>query len=221
MKLRKKLLVAVALLTAMTAQAQWRVGVTGGADYNVFSMDQQYMTDYKVDGRWGVTLGVTGQYDVNDWLGVRADLNWTQKNYRHSRVVYSDVNYKLTNNYLQLPVMASFRFGGERLRGFCNLGVYGAYWLNSNRKGSDWNSFANKTTEFDEKVDFYDTRDQRWDCGLVGGIGLEYLITNHWAAQAEVRYYYSTTSTTKQYMKNKDYRYNSTTAIQIGASYIF
>ena len=190
MKLRKKLLVAVALLTAMTAQAQWRVGVTGGADYNVFSMDQQYMTDYKVDGRWGVTLGVTGQYDVNDWLGVRADLNWTQKNYRHSRVVYSDVNYKLTNNYLQLPVMASFRFGGERLRGFCNLGVYGAYWLNSNRKGSDWNSFANKTTEFDEKVDFYDTRDQRWDCGLVGGIGLEYLITNHWAAQAEVRYYY-------------------------------
>lgn len=221
MKLRKKLLVAVALLTAMTAQAQWRVGVTGGADYNVFSMDQQYMTDYKVDGRWGVTLGVTGQYDVNDWLGVRADLNWTQKNYRHSRMVYSDVNYKLTNNYLQLPVMASFRFGGERLRGFCNLGVYGAYWLNSNRKGSDWNSFANKTTEFDEKVDFYDTRDQRWDCGLVGGIGLEYLITNHWAAQAEVRYYYSTTSTTKQYMRNKDYRYNSTTAVQLGINYIF
>ena len=221
MKLRKKLLVAVALLTAMTAQAQWRVGVTGGADYNVFSMDQQYMTDYKVDGRWGVTLGVTGQYDVNDWLGVRADLNWTQKNYRHSRVVYSDVNYKLTNNYLQLPVMASFRFGGERLRGFCNLGVYGAYWLNSNRKGSDWNSFANKTTEFDEKVDFYDTRDQRWDCGLVGGIGLEYLITNHWAAQAEVRYYYSTTSTTKQCMRNKDYRYNSTTAVQLGINYIF
>ncbi len=221
MKLRKKLLVAVALLTAMTAQAQWRVGVTGGADYNVFSMDQQYMTDYKVDGRWGVTLGVTGQYDVNDWLGVRADLNWTQKNYRHSRVVYSDVNYKLTNNYLQLPMMASFRFGGERLRGFCNLGVYGAYWLNSNRKGSDWNSFANKTTEFDEKVDFYDTRDQRWDCGLVGGIGLEYLITNHWAAQAEVRYYYSTTSTTKQYMRNKDYRYNSTTAVQLGINYIF
>lgn len=221
MKLRKKLLVAVALLTAMTAQAQWRVGVTGGADYNVFSTDQQYMTDYKVDGRWGVTLGVTGQYDVNDWLGVRADLNWTQKNYRHSRVVYSDVNYKLTNNYLQLPVMASFRFGGERLRGFCNLGVYGAYWLNSNRKGSDWNSFANKTTEFDEKVDFYDTRDQRWDCGLVGGIGLEYLITNHWAAQAEVRYYYSTTSTTKQYMRNKDYRYNSTTAVQLGINYIF
>ena len=221
MKLRKKLLVAVALLTAMTAQAQWRVGVTGGADYNVFSMDQQYMTDYKVDGRWGVTLGVTGQYDVNDWLGVRADLNWTQKNYRHSRVVYSDVNYKLTNNYLQLPVMASFRFGGERLRGFCNLGVYGAYWLNSNRKGSDWNSFANKTTEFDEKVDFYDKRDQRWDIGFVGGGGVEYRFARHWAAQVELRYYYSTTSVQKDYTGFKDPRYHSTLALQAGVWYCF
>ena len=79
----------VAFLMVTTAQAQWRVGVTGGTDYNVYRMDQQYMTDYKVDGRWGVTLGVTGQYNVNDWLGVRADLNLTQKNYRHSRVVYN------------------------------------------------------------------------------------------------------------------------------------
>ncbi len=143
MEMKKKIVMAlVAFLMVTTSQAQWRVGITGGADYNVFNMDQQYMTDYKVDGRWGITLGVTGQYNVTDWLGVRADLNWTQKNYRHSRVVYSDVDYKLTNNYLQLPVMASFSFGGERLRGFCNLGVYGAYWLNSHRKGSDWNSFV-------------------------------------------------------------------------------
>ena len=220
--MNKKLLTAlVASLIFTTAQAQWRVGVTGGADYNVFSMDQQYMTDYKVDGRWGITFGVTGQYDVNEWLGVRADLNWTQKNYRHSRVVYSDVNYKLTNDYLQLPVMASFSFGGERLRGFCNLGVYGAYWLNSHRKGSDWNSFSNRTFSFDDKVDFYDNRDQRWDCGLVGGVGIEYRLAEHWAAQAEARYYYSTTSATKQYMRIADYRYNSTTALQLAINYIF
>ena len=91
--MKKKIVMAlVAFLMVTTAQAQWRIGVTGGADYNVFNMDQQYMTDYKVDGRWGVTLGITGQYNVTDWLGVRADLNWTQKNYRHSRVVYSDVD---------------------------------------------------------------------------------------------------------------------------------
>ena len=117
--------------------------------------------------------------------------------------------------------MASFRFGGERLYGFLNTGVYGAYWLSSHRKGTDWTGAVGTSYTIDEKVDFYDKRDQRWDCGLVGGIGLEYLITDHWAAQAEVRYYYSTTSTTKQYMRNADYRYNSTTAIQLGISYRF
>ena len=210
------------MLTAMTAQAQWRVGVVGGADYNVYRMDQQYMTDFKVDGRWGATLGVTGQYDVNEWLGVRAELDWTQKNYRRSRVVYSDIDYKLTNNYLQLPLMASFSFGAERLRGFCNVGVYGGYWLSSHRKGTDINFFDNdKVISFDEKVDFYDKRDQRWDCGLVGGVGIEYRLADHWAAQAEARYYYSTTSATKQYMRIADYRYNSTTALQLAINYIF
>lgn len=213
---------SIALMTAMTAQAQWRVGVTGGADYNVYRMDQQYMTDFKVDGRWGTTLGVMGQYDVNEWLGVRAELNWTQKNYRHSRVVYSTVDHKYTNDYLQLPLMASFSFGGERLRGFCNLGVYGGYWLNSHIKGSDYNSFVDDGSyTIDEKVKFNDQRDQRWDCGFVGGIGVEYRFAEHWAAQAEARYYYSTTSTTKQYMRVSDYRYHSTTALQLGINYLF
>ena len=209
------------MMFIMTASAQWRVGVTGGADYNVFSMNKQYLTDYEIDGRWGVTLGVSGQYDINSWLGVRADLNWTQKNHRIHRMILKDMDYKVQNDYLQLPVMATFSVGGQKLRGFCNLGVYAGYWLSSHRKGSDYNSFGKYTWDFNEKVSFNSESDQRWDCGFVGGIGLEYHITPHWAAQAELRHYYSTTSTTKQYMRVKDYRYNNTTAIQIGGYYIF
>ena len=217
----RNLLMAVALLTAFTAHAQWRVGVTGGTTYNVFSMDKQYLTDYQIDGRWGVTLGVTGQYNFNSWLAVRADLNWTQKNYRKYRAILTQMDYRYRNDYVQLPVMASFSVGGEKLRGFCNIGVYGGYWLISHQKGTDFNNFSGKTIMFSEKVEFNSDRDQRWDCGLLGGIGVEYQITPHWVAQAEVRYYYSTTSTVKQYMRVKDFRYNSTTAIQLGGSYIF
>ena len=217
----RNLLMAVALLTALTAHAQWRVGVTGGTTYNVFSMDKQYLTDYQIDGRWGVTLGVTGQYNFNSWLAVRTDLNWTQKNYRKYRAILTQMDYRYRNDYVQLPVMASFSVGGEKLRGFCNIGVYGGYWLISHQKGTDFNNFSGKTIMFSEKVEFNSDRDQRWDCGLLGGIGVEYQITPHWVAQAEVRYYYSTTSTVKQYMRVKDFRYNSTTAIQLGGSYIF
>lgn len=218
---KRRLLLAFALMTTLFANAQWRVGVTAGADYNVFSIDKQYMADVLFDGRWGVTYGVTGQYNFTDWFGVRADFNLTQKNYRMHRANIEEVDLKYRNTYLQLPVMASFSFGGKKLRGFCNLGVYGGYWVHSYRSGEDMNSFTGQSFDIKGKVEFDSDRDKRWDCGLVGGVGMEYRFDQHWAAQVEVRHYYSTTSTTKQYMRNKDYRYHSTTAIQLGASYIF
>lgn len=180
-------------------------------------MDLQYMSDFRLEGRWGVTLGVTGQYDLTDWFGVRADLNWTQKNYRLHRMKYNVVDYKFRNNYLQLPVMASFSFGGQNLRGFCNLGGYVGYWLNSSRWGTDTNSFTARNYKFSEQVILDSNRDQRLDGGLVGGVGVEYRLCKHWALLGEVRYYYSLISTRKQYQLMKDYRYNGTAAIQIGA----
>ena len=218
---KRRLLLAFVLMITLFANAQWRVGVTAGADYNVFSIDKQYMTDVLFDGRWGVTYGVAGQYNFTDWFGVRADFNLTQKNYRMHRANIEEVDLKYRNTYLQLPVMASFSFGGKKLRGFCNLGVYGGYWVHSYRSGKDINSFTGQSFDIKGKVEFDSDRDKRWDCGLVGGVGMEYRFDQHWAAQVEVRHYYSTTSTTKQYMRNKDYRYHSTTAIQLGASYIF
>ena len=86
-----------------------------------YTMDKQYESDWQLQGRWGATMGITGQYDVTDWLGIRADLNWTQKNYRHHRDRLP-ISYKYFNDYLQLPVMASLSVGGEKLRGFVNPG---------------------------------------------------------------------------------------------------
>ena len=218
----RKLLITMALMLPVMVSAQWRAGVNVGADRNHFIIDKQFQTDYKFTDRWGVTMGVMGQYDVKDWLGVRAELNWTQKNYRLERPLMQTTDYKYTNNYLQLPVMASFGFGGERLRGLLNLGCYGGYWLNSSRKGYDFNNFTWKSYDFTEKVGFNDERDQRWDFGFVAGAGMEYRFAEHWAAQAELRYYYSTTSVQKvEYSGFKDPRYNSTLAIQAGVWYRF
>ena len=218
---RKTLMLALMLSLGLAAHAQWRVGATVGADHNHYSIDRQYLNDYSYRDRWGVTAGVTGQYNFFSWLGVRADLNWTQKNYRVERSLVK-MDYKIANNYLQLPVMASFSFGGTKWRGFCNLCVYGAYWMSSHRDAVDTNTFWTNTYSSDESVDFYSERDKRWDCGLVGGVGVEYRFAEHWGAQLEVRCYYSTTSTVKQVSEHvKDYRYNTTTALQCGVNYYF
>ena len=217
----KRLITFIALVLPSLAFAQWRVGVNGGATYNHSTISKHYMTDYQWKDRWGVTLGVMGQYDVNDWLGVRAELDWTQKNYRLTRQILSNLDYKYVNNYLQLPVMASFSFGGKQLRGFCNAGVYGGYWLTSGREGTDFNNSSEKVYEFSENIEFNDERDQRFDFGFVGGIGLEYRFCQRWAAQVEMRYYYSTVSTQKDYMRLSDPRYNSTLGVLAGLWYSF
>lgn len=217
----KKLFTILALMLPSLGFAQWRVGVNGGADYNHFIIDKHYQTDYVYDDRWGVTLGVMGQYDVNDWLGIRAELDWTQKNYRHHRQVNQLMDYKYVNNYLQLPVMASFSFGGQQLRGFCNAGIYGGYWLTSGREGFETNTFTERVYEFSEDISFNSERDQRLDFGFLGGLGLEYRFAKHWAAQVELRYYYSCVSQQKDYMRVKDPRYNSTLALQAGFWYCF
>ena len=217
----KRLITFIALVLPSLAFAQWCVGVNGGATYNHSTISKHYMTDYQWKDRWGVTLGVMGQYDVNDWLGVRAELDWTQKNYRLTRQILSNLDYKYVNNYLQLPVMASFSFGGKQLRGFCNAGVYGGYWLTSGREGTDFNNSSEKVYEFSEDIKFNSERDQRFDFGFVGGIGLEYRFCQRWAAQVEMRYYYSTVSTQKDYMRLSDPRYNSTLGVQAGLWYSF
>ena len=128
------MMVVVALLTAIAAHAQWRVGATTGGDYNFYSMNKQYMTDLEVQGGLGFTAGVSGQYNFKDWLGVRVDLNVTQKNYQIHRAMLENYEYRYRNNYMQLPMMAAFSFGGKKLRGVCNLGFYTGYWLNSHRE---------------------------------------------------------------------------------------
>ena len=220
MMIKRKMILTCALLLSMAVHAQWRIGATVGATYNTFSMDKQYESDWQTQGRWGMTVGLTGQYDVTDWLGVRAELNWTQKNYRRYRERVP-IDYMYYNDYLQMPVMASLSVGGSKLRCFVNLGVYGGYWLSSHREGMEINAFSGKYYSFSEKVEFDNDRDQRWDCGLVGGVGLEYHFAKHWSAQAEARYYHSATSVQKQYMMVKDYRYNATVAVQAGIYYLF
>ncbi len=61
------MIAAILICGTTTTFAQWRAGVTAGTSYNIHSMDLQYMNDFRLEGRWGATLGVTGQYDLTDW----------------------------------------------------------------------------------------------------------------------------------------------------------
>lgn len=200
--------------------AQWRIGVTAGATYNHYSIDTRYMSGIDYVNAWGGTFGVLAQYDIFHWLGVRTDLNWTFKNHKVS-IPQNGTDYKAHNGYIQLPIMASFSLSYKKIKGFCNLGIYGAYWACAMKSGKEGIGYVSlNKSEFE----FYKCRDQRFDYGLVGGIGVERcfnLFKQDWAWQIEARVYYSTQSTQKHYMRTNDPRYNTTLALQSGLCYFF
>lgn len=203
------------------AESKWKIGVAVGYTNNSYSMNNSYQSDWQQSSRGGVSLGLTGQYNVVDWFGVRMDLQWMQRNYRNSRAMQVD-EYNYTNDYMQIPLMADFSFGGRKLRGFFDAGVYCGYWLSSRVKGMGTNVLNNVTAEHISQSNMINSkRDNRMVFGYVGGVGLEYRFLPQWSCQLECRYYYDATSQVKQYQYIKDYRYNGTLVIQAGAAYHF
>ncbi len=231
----KYLHIVVLLFFVLSIQAQWRIGLIGGASYNVYSIDTHYMEGWHYGPQWGGTAGVMGQYAIKDWIAIRAELNWTMKNHRQ----YQEVNYdgdcgvvtsfNTYNHYMQLPIMVSFSYENRRIRSFANLGGYGAYWCASQLSGFyriQGLSLGKKKMDY-ENYDFNSERDCRIEGGFTGGVGGEWHLCqkrNFWknlSVQVEGRVYYSLTSSQKDYMRIKDPRYNTTYTLQATLCYDF
>lgn len=222
------LLLVMSTITLTPTKAQWRIGVSGGTDYNWYAINTNYQTDYHYDGAWGWSAAMFTQYNFRQWLGLRAELEATERNYHFYRSsALSGTNYITHNTYLQLPVMAQFSFGdavgtqGASLRGFVNVGVYAGCWLTGRQKGTQYNPLDDKAYDIDNAYQFNNEKDQRADFGLAGGLGVEYRFFEHWACHIEGRCYYSFISAVKPYMLIEDNRYNTTLDIQAGFSYFF
>lgn len=224
-------LLCFALTAVVPAAAQWRVGVTAGYSYNKLCMDTGYAYDLRYEERGGFTVGIPVQYDIFDWLGVRAEVVFVQKGHKMYRTdIFQKMYTDTRNNYLQVPVMAQFSFGGQRVRGFLNAGGYIGGWVSSHRKGTAWRWFGDEEGddsgmitpgniyEFDEKAPFDSRRDNRFEAGLAGGIGVSCRVTPRLSVEVEGRCYYALTDMQKDYMKFRTPRYNTTFVIQAGCN---
>jgi len=214
---RVLLLVAISVVSLAT-YAQWSMGLSGGYDYNNVSINKGYAYDVIYSGRGGFNVGVLGRYKVFDWLSVRADLNLQTRNYKMQRNLIG-INYAYTNHtntYLQLPIMADLSLGTPKIRGHLYLGGYVGYWIGASRNGITIEKYA-----FDEKMSFESERDNRFNAGLMAGIGVTYKIKPQWEIMIESFYMYDLTNSHKSSSSINDCRYNTTTLINVGAIYTF
>ncbi|MBB6500989.1 porin family protein [Pedobacter cryoconitis] len=221
----------------LTSRAQWSVGLEAGYNKNYLFTNSGFraFTEYKpVEG---FNIGIPVKYTLNNWLGIQADPQFICKSNRVERSdFFAGVYQKNTNSYIQLPLMAHFTFGGQKLKGFFNVGGYAAYWTASHIKGTQLNIFPPPNDlpgnsqykgimdifpgySYDQKYDFDSRKDRRIELGVLAGAGVSYQLKPRYELFAEGRYYRALTDQQKNYMLNQIPRYNDTFVIQLGCMY--
>lgn len=230
----KPLFLFLLLFSVLPVSAQWSAGLSLGYANNTLNTDTGYAYDRRYESMGGLSIGIPVQYQFTDWFGLRAEAVYIQKGYKMHRTGILNAIYTNTrNHYLQVPLLADFSFGGERLRGFLHAGGFLGGWLSSRRQGvtvrelsdenGDENGLVTPENEyrFNEKAPFDSRRDNRFEAGLAGGVGLSYRVLPYLRLELEGRCYYSLTDLQKNYMKSLVPRYNTTFVIQAGCLFMF
>lgn len=217
---RAKLLLFTLFIALTTSvNAQWGFGLKAGADYNSVTRSAAGRVDVTFHENIGLDYGIVARYQFNDWLALRADVEMLTRSHTMKRNIafLEDVFTCHKNQYLTVPVMADFSFGGTKLRGHFMMGAFAGYWMSANVKGNTFD-MQFETQEFDEKMEFNEFHN-RIAAGIVGGPGLSLDITENISVELDALYYYDLTSYIKISDVAADPRYNNTMSLTLGLIY--
>ena len=215
------------ILLTSSVSAQWSIGLNGGYAYNHYDYDPQYMSGLDYKGHHGFAVEVPVCYQFNDWFGLSSGLSFQEKGYRMTGECMNAYNeliqfYRVVcrdDYYLTLPLSAKFTmpFGQTKLKAFLDAGGYVAYWIHSNFSTVEtcFSWVKNFPKEFRNDVD------RRIDLGLVGGLGVEYLVCPRLTIFCTTRCYLALTPQQKEYQIMHFPSRNTTITGQFGIMYNF
>lgn len=219
------------LLLSSCANAQLSVGIEGGYNKNYLVTNNANRAFTNYTPLTGFSIGIPIEYKVQDWFAIEVEPSLVQKNYNQQRsAFFAGVYQDNLNDYVQLPLMGHFMFGGNRLKGFLNAGLYAGYWVSATVNGKMPNilNIANDGTatssiynyenpySYNEKYTFSDRKDNRFEAGWIGGLGVSYNLSKRYQVFVEGRLLYSFTDQQKNYSINQVPRYNTTSGINSG-----
>jgi Outer membrane protein beta-barrel domain len=224
------------LLCSLQGRSQFFVGVEGGTNMNYLTTSNASEPFTNYDGMRGWNIGIPVGYQFFDWLALETAPTYIQKNFDIVRTgFFTGVYQKNYNTYYQLPLDLKFSFGGKELRGFVDVGGYGAYWASGRIKGTEANILNEDDTAYqtvnptsilgenypytyDQKYVFNSTKDNRMEFGLIGGAGVSYQLFQIYTFYLEGRYYRAMTDQQKQYEINQSPRYNDNYGLTLGCT---
>ncbi len=201
MKYQLKWIVLVVLMFVASAisqaqqieryKPQFKFGVGAGAVFT--SID--FISKVPQNSSQGLSGGVSVRYISEKHLGVLAELNYTQRGWTEDfseEPRNPDHAYSRTLNYVELPLMTHIYFG-EKFKFILNLGPQFSYMFSDKKTMNDALS-SHVESEYAKDPDTpiflqYETIDNKFDYGLLGGLGVEF-DTGLGSFVLEGRYYF-------------------------------
>ncbi len=174
----------IALFVSVPALAQHYVGVRGGYGGGMIRFEPARETGLLLGYPSG---GVTWKYySPTPVVGaIEVDLQYVKKGYKEYPRVNSDTSYQRTLSAVELPFFwqPHVYLFNRSARAFLNLGVYVSYIISSD------SLTVSKTngTLYSGSYPFRTVKDNRWEYGLCGGVGINVLIKRY-EITAEARY---------------------------------
>jgi len=209
---------------------RWHIGIHGGLSTTptrVFRWGRYVYTSRNgTNGAAGAELGLDFGFDALDWLTIRLDVNWLQKNYRYDQnTSYSSLYCRYNSNYLNVPLIFDFNFGDE-VRVHIMPGGYVGYWGNTYMMGNsvvtDPTTGYITTDSFRKDLYVFDnTLDNRFDGGLVLGLGLSVDPISSLRLSLETIMYIGLSNALPYYAQYSGYRYRNVGTLRFGVAYSF
>lgn len=205
-----------------TAQRSYHPTVDLGVKGGITMSNQKFSPEVKQKMLMGFMGGVTVRYSEEKLFGLMAELNVEQRGWAEDFEA-NNFEYKRHLTYINLPIMTHINFGGRVIRGFVNLGPSVGYMI-SNSISSNFNYKDPLTVE-----GFPPNRHvaqmsmeikNKFDYGIVGGLGVELRFKNKHFFLVEGRYYFGLGNIYPS--AKKDYFSSSRgTALEVSLSYMF
>jgi outer membrane protein W len=195
---KQSLIVSALLLMILTPIfSSSEIGFSASLNSSTVLTDTDYYSERSTSNVLGYSLVMPYQYNFNEKASIRAEITYITKNYTED--TYQSYDESTTqefhyNSYFELPIMGRYYFKKvDDFRPFINLGGYFSYWLTASTEGEYLN--LSSITGVDSSDDVYTTietegfssNDNRYNWGLLGGIGFEFQLEEHFKLAFETR----------------------------------
>lgn len=185
-------IVCILSFTMANAQAHYVSKVSIGGKAGITMSKMSFTPSTKQSFVLGKTAGVTFKYWEERNFGLIAEINYEQRGWKEN-FEGAPYEYERHLDYIQIPLLTSIFFGSNTVKGFVNLGPEVGYMI-----GTSYSANFD-VTNIGAYPDFPQLRmtDQMWmepskkfDYGISGGAGIEFIIKRRNIINLEARYYF-------------------------------